>query len=85
MTVKKAGKSIDDAAMEAWGLGCATVLMIGVLKFILAIFGERVQHLFHAAGKQGALAAIGIHSSLCEKGRERKGEENNEVRRGEEG
>ena len=45
--------------MKAWGLACATVVMIGALKLVLAVFGERVQHLFHAAGKQGALAAIG--------------------------
>jgi hypothetical protein len=50
---------VEDASMEAWGLGCATVVMIGLLKFVLAIFGNRIHHLFHAAGKQGALAAIG--------------------------
>jgi hypothetical protein len=49
--------------MEAWGLGCATVVMIGILKLVLAIFGEKIQHLFHAAGKQGALAAIGTNIS----------------------
>lgn len=50
----------NKAAEEAWALGCATVVMIGVLKVVLALFGEKIQHFFHPAGKQGALAAIGL-------------------------
>jgi len=57
---KKSGMSVEDAAKHAWYLGCAVVVIIGILKLLLAFFGEQVQKLFHAAGKSGALASIGL-------------------------
>jgi AGZA family xanthine/uracil permease-like MFS transporter len=53
------GLSVDDAALRAWHIGCATVFLIGILKALLAFISGVSDHL-HPSGKQGALAGIGF-------------------------
>lgn len=45
------GLSIDDAAMRAWHIGCATVFLIGVIKAMLA-FVSFLSSYLHPSGKQ---------------------------------
>ncbi|HYV99807.1 MAG TPA: hypothetical protein VE967_20270, partial [Gemmatimonadaceae bacterium] len=56
----KAHMSPDDAAIAAWQVGMATMVLIGILKFVLAFFGATVRRVIPAAGIFGSIGGVGI-------------------------
>jgi AGZA family xanthine/uracil permease-like MFS transporter len=60
ITLKSQGASPHDAAIQAWQIGMATMISIGILKLILSFFGAWVQKVVPQAGLLGSLAGIGL-------------------------
>jgi AGZA family xanthine/uracil permease-like MFS transporter len=56
---------IHDAAMHAWHVGMATMVLIGVFKLIMSFFGATIQRLVPQAGLLGTLGGIGIALLGC--------------------
>jgi len=56
----KARMPARDAALLAWQVGMATMVLIGVFKTVMAFFGERVRRAIPAAGLLGSIAGVGI-------------------------
>jgi AGZA family xanthine/uracil permease-like MFS transporter len=57
---KAQGMSPHDAAIAAWHVGMATMVMIGVLKLVLSFAGPWVRKIVPQAGLLGSLAGIGL-------------------------
>lgn len=49
-----------DAAILAWQVGMATMILIGLFKLIMSFFGESVRRVIPAAGLLGSIAGVGI-------------------------
>ncbi len=49
-----------EAAIEAWQVGMACMILIGLFKFGMAFFGGAVQRVIPKAGLLGSLAGVGI-------------------------
>lgn len=49
-----------DAAIVAWQVGMATMVLIGVLKLVMAFFGEWIRRVIPAAGIFGGIGGVGI-------------------------
>jgi AGZA family xanthine/uracil permease-like MFS transporter len=49
-----------DAAILAWQVGMATMVMMGVFKLIMSFFGERVRRAIPEAGLLGSIGGVGI-------------------------
>jgi AGZA family xanthine/uracil permease-like MFS transporter len=49
-----------DAAIVAWQVGMATMVVIGVFKTIMAFFGEALRRAIPAPGILGAIAGVGL-------------------------
>ncbi|MFH1223385.1 MAG: hypothetical protein V1647_03470 [Pseudomonadota bacterium] len=60
MAIKAQGVDERTAAMMTWYIGMATMVMIGILKFILSFVGGWVQKIVPEAGLLGSLAGIGL-------------------------
>lgn len=60
MSLKASGMNEADAAILTWHIGMATMVMIGIIKFIFSFFGEAVQKLVPQSGLLGSLAGIGL-------------------------
>jgi AGZA family xanthine/uracil permease-like MFS transporter len=60
LTLKGTGLSANDAAIGAWHIGIATMILIGVLKVALSFAGAWVQRIVPQAGLLGSLAGIGV-------------------------
>ena len=56
----KTRMSDADAAMLAWQVGMATMVMMGVFKLIMSFFGERVRRMIPEAGLLGSIGGVGI-------------------------
>lgn len=56
----KATMSEADAAILAWQIGMATMVIIGVVKVALSFVGEHVQRWVPRAGLLGSIAGVGI-------------------------
>ena len=56
----KARMAEADAAIVAWQVGMATMVLIGVLKAIMAFFGEAIRRAIPAPGILGAIAGVGL-------------------------
>jgi AGZA family xanthine/uracil permease-like MFS transporter len=56
----KARMGDADAAVLAWQVGMATVVLIGVFKVGMAFFGERVRRLLPVAGLLGSIGGVAI-------------------------
>ncbi|MCA1960153.1 MAG: hypothetical protein LDL33_05105 [Desulfomonile sp.] len=60
LALKHEGHSPEAAAIGAWHLGMATMVIIGVVKFVLSFCGAWVQRLVPRAGLLGSIAGVGI-------------------------
>lgn len=58
--LKAKGMSEQDAAIMTWNIGMATMVMIGLIKFVFSFLGEWVQKIVPQAGLLGSLAGIGL-------------------------
>jgi len=58
--LKAEGYSEHDAAMMTWYIGMATMMFMGIIKFICSFFGNWIQRIVPRAGLLGSLAGIGI-------------------------
>jgi AGZA family xanthine/uracil permease-like MFS transporter len=56
----KAKMPAEDAAVLAWQVGTATVILVGAFKLVMSFFGAAVQRLVPRAGLLGSLAGVGI-------------------------
>ncbi|HAF95457.1 MAG: hypothetical protein A2021_09925 [Elusimicrobia bacterium GWF2_52_66] len=57
---KARGMAEYDAAMMTWYLGMATMVLIGLVKFVLSFVGSWLQKVIPQAGLLGSLAGIGL-------------------------
>jgi adenine/guanine/hypoxanthine permease len=60
VALKQDGHTPEDAAMMAWYIGMATMVMIGVLKVVLSFCGKWVQKVVPRAGLLGSIAGVGL-------------------------
>ncbi|HRP67926.1 MAG TPA: hypothetical protein PLY93_00120 [Turneriella sp.] len=60
IAAKNSGLDPQAAGLLAWKVGMATLVIIGVVKFILSFFGDFVEKLIPTAGLLGSLAGVGI-------------------------
>jgi AGZA family xanthine/uracil permease-like MFS transporter len=58
--MKAKGLSETDAAMMAWYVGMATMVLIGIVKLVFSFIGPKVQKAVPQAGLLGSLAGIGL-------------------------
>src|SRR6185503_13116329 len=49
-----------DAAIVAWQVGMATMVIIGVFKLIMSFFGDVLRRAIPAAGLLGSIGGVGI-------------------------
>lgn len=57
---KDKGLSPDDAAIQAWYVGMATMVLIGLIKLVFSFTGNLTQRIVPQAGLLGSLAGIGL-------------------------
>lgn len=60
LAAKSQGLNPEAAGMLAWKVGMATLIIIGIIKFVLSFFGHFVEKLIPEAGLLGSLAGVGI-------------------------
>lgn len=60
IALKQDGHTPEDAALMAWYIGMATMVLIGVVKVILAFCGRWVQQIVPRAGLLGSIAGVGL-------------------------
>ncbi len=53
-----------EAAVVAWKIGLATMVLMGLFKVAMAFVGDRVRHWFPRAGLLGSIAGVGV-ALLC--------------------
>jgi len=56
----KARMPAQDAAIVAWQIGMATMVLIGVFKLAMSFVGERVRRWFPQAGLLGSIGGVGV-------------------------
>jgi AGZA family xanthine/uracil permease-like MFS transporter len=56
----KARMPVPDAAVLAWQVGMATMVMMGVFKLIMSFIGDRVRRAIPEAGLLGSIGGVGI-------------------------
>src|SRR3546814_6418920 len=57
---KQGGMDDDAAAIATWQLGAASLVVMGVLKFVLSFFGEAVTRIAPRAALLGSIAGIAL-------------------------
>jgi AGZA family xanthine/uracil permease-like MFS transporter len=60
LTLKAKGMTPEAAAIGAWHIGIATMILLGVVKLALSFAGAWVQRIVPQAGLLGSLAGIGV-------------------------
>ncbi len=60
VSLKAQGMAPQDAALQTWYIGMATMVMIGVVKLALSFCGGWIQKVVPQAGLLGSLAGIGL-------------------------
>lgn len=60
LTLKTNGMSPEAAAIGAWHIGIATMILLGIIKLALSFAGAWVQRIVPQAGLLGSLAGIGV-------------------------
>jgi AGZA family xanthine/uracil permease-like MFS transporter len=60
LALKAKGLSPEAAALEAWHLGMATMVLSGILKFALSFAGGWIQRVVPQAALLGSLAGVGL-------------------------
>jgi len=58
--VAKSKMAAPDAAVAAWQVGMATMVMMGVFKLIMSFVGDRVRRAIPEAGLLGSIGGVGI-------------------------
>ena len=58
--VAKSRMPVADAAILAWQVGMATMVLMGVFKLIMSFFGDRVRRAIPEAGLLGSIGGVGI-------------------------
>ena len=49
-----------EAAVVAWKIGLATMVLMGLFKVVMSFVGDRVRHWFPRAGLLGSIAGVGV-------------------------
>jgi AGZA family xanthine/uracil permease-like MFS transporter len=65
IAAKNAGLDPEAAGIQAWKVGMATMVLIGVFKLIMSFFGGAIQRAIPQAGLLGTLGGIGIALLGC--------------------
>lgn len=60
LALKNSGVASDQAALSAWHIGMATMVLIGIVKVALSFAGGWIQRIVPQAGLLGSLAGIGL-------------------------
>jgi AGZA family xanthine/uracil permease-like MFS transporter len=60
VALKQDGHTPENAALTAWHIGMATMVMIGIVKVILSFCGRWVQRIVPRAGLLGSIAGVGL-------------------------
>lgn len=60
LAAKAKSNAPADAAMIAWQVGMATMVLMGVFKLIMSFVGDRVRRLIPEAGLLGSIGGVGI-------------------------
>ena len=60
LALKQDGHSPEAAALGAWHIGMATMVIIGLVKFVLSFCGPWVQRIVPRAGLLGSIAGVGL-------------------------
>src|ERR1041385_2278870 len=60
LTLKASGSTAEAAAIGAWHIGIATMILLGIVKLGLSFAGAWVQRIVPQAGLLGSLAGIGV-------------------------
>lgn len=60
LAIKAGGATPDAAALGAWQIGMATMVLIGIVKVALSFAGSWIQRIVPQAGLLGSLAGIGL-------------------------
>jgi AGZA family xanthine/uracil permease-like MFS transporter len=50
----------DEAAIVAWQVGMATMVLMGVFKLVMSFFGDRIRRAIPEAGLLGSIGGVGI-------------------------
>jgi AGZA family xanthine/uracil permease-like MFS transporter len=58
--VAKARMPVADAAILAWQVGMATMVLMGVFKLLMSFFGDRLRRAIPEAGLLGSIGGVGI-------------------------
>jgi AGZA family xanthine/uracil permease-like MFS transporter len=58
--LKNQGMNPADAAMMTWYIGMATMILMGIIKFVFSFIGNWIQRIVPQAGLLGSLAGIGL-------------------------
>ena len=56
----KSTMSVDDAAVLAWQVGMACMVLMGVFKLVMSFFGDAVRRAIPEAGLLGSIGGVGI-------------------------
>jgi AGZA family xanthine/uracil permease-like MFS transporter len=56
----KSRMPVPDAAVVAWQVGMATMVLVGVFKLVMTFFGDRLRRLVPQAGLLGSIGGVGI-------------------------
>ena len=56
----KSRMPVPDAAIVAWQVGMATMVLVGVFKLVMTFFGDRIRRLVPQAGLLGSIGGVGI-------------------------
>jgi AGZA family xanthine/uracil permease-like MFS transporter len=56
----KANGSAEDAAIVAWQVGMAVMVLMGIFKLIMSFVGDRVRRVIPEAGLLGSIGGVGI-------------------------
>ncbi len=60
VALKQDGQTVENAALMAWYIGMATMVMIGILKVIMSFCGSWIQRVVPRAGLLGSIAGVGL-------------------------
>jgi AGZA family xanthine/uracil permease-like MFS transporter len=56
----KSRMPVPDAAVVAWQVGMATMVLVGVFKLVMTFFGDRIRRIVPQAGLLGSIGGVGI-------------------------
>lgn len=60
VALKNDGYSVEEAALHAWHIGMAVMVIMGIVKLILSFCGNWIRRVVPRAGLLGAIAGVGL-------------------------